>query len=188
MAYAVAKDNKPLVDALNSGLDAVIADGTWAKLYCQWVPRTLPPGWKPGSKAAPAPNLPDFAAIAANQHRAAAGGPGRAEVGAGPVARLLLRLGYVPTSHPHTVDHGVAQHVDPDQQRRSSSGWRLAWCWRWRESRIALAALAGAGVHRYLPRSSRGGDHPDHRTGHRAVGRRADEQQSLPAWALPHWG
>ena len=69
VAYAVAKDNKPLVDALNSGLDAVIADGTWAKLYCQWVPRTLPPGWKPGSKAAPAPHLPDFAAIAADQHR-----------------------------------------------------------------------------------------------------------------------
>jgi polar amino acid transport system substrate-binding protein len=69
VAYAVAKDNKPLVDALNSGLDAVIADGTWAKLYCQWVPRTLPPGWKAGSQAAPAPNLPDFAAIAANQDR-----------------------------------------------------------------------------------------------------------------------
>ncbi len=69
VAYAVAKDNQPLVDALNSGLDAVIADGTWAKLYCQWVPRTLAPGWKPGSKAAPAPNLPDFAAIAARQDR-----------------------------------------------------------------------------------------------------------------------
>ncbi|MFZ1178515.1 MAG: ABC transporter substrate-binding protein, partial [Mycobacterium sp.] len=54
VAYAVAKDNQPLVDALNSGLDAVIADGTWAKLYSQWVPRTLPPGWKPGSRAAPA--------------------------------------------------------------------------------------------------------------------------------------
>ena len=69
VAYAVAKDNKPLVDALNSGLDAVIADGTWAKLYCKWVPRTMPAGWKPGSQAAPAPNLPDFAAIVANQHR-----------------------------------------------------------------------------------------------------------------------
>ncbi|HUH70397.1 MAG TPA: ABC transporter substrate-binding protein/permease [Mycobacterium sp.] len=68
VAYAVAKDNKPLVDALNSGLDAVIADGTWANLYSQWVPRTMPPGWKPGSKAAPAPTLPDFAAIAASQH------------------------------------------------------------------------------------------------------------------------
>ena len=53
VAYAVAKDNKPLIDALNSGLDAVIADGTWAQLYTQWVPRTMPPGWKPGSKAAP---------------------------------------------------------------------------------------------------------------------------------------
>jgi polar amino acid transport system substrate-binding protein len=70
VAYAVALDNKPLVDALNSGLDAVIADGTWAKLYCQWVPRTLPPGWKPGSKAVRAPNLPDFAAMVADQHRA----------------------------------------------------------------------------------------------------------------------
>jgi polar amino acid transport system substrate-binding protein len=69
VAYAVAKDNQPLVDALNSGLDAVIADGTWAKLYCDWVPRALPPGWKPGSKTAPTPHLPDFAAIAARQHR-----------------------------------------------------------------------------------------------------------------------
>jgi polar amino acid transport system substrate-binding protein len=65
VAYAVAKENKPLIDALNSGLDAVIADGTWARLYSDWVPRALPPGWKPGSAAAPAPQLPDFAAIAA---------------------------------------------------------------------------------------------------------------------------
>ncbi|WP_407685432.1 ABC transporter substrate-binding protein/permease [Mycobacterium sp. HUMS_1102779] len=68
VAYAVAKDNKPLLDALNSGLDAVIADGTWANLYSHWVPRTLPPGWKPGSKAVAAPSLPDFAAIAAEHH------------------------------------------------------------------------------------------------------------------------
>ena len=31
-AYAVNKENQPLIDALNSGLDAVIADGTWTKL------------------------------------------------------------------------------------------------------------------------------------------------------------
>ena len=67
VAYAVAKENKPLIDALDSGLDAVIADGTWAKLYTDWVPRALPPGWKPGSKAAPAPQLPDFATIAATK-------------------------------------------------------------------------------------------------------------------------
>ena len=67
VAYAVAKENKPLIDALNSGLDALIADGTWARLYSDWVPRALPPGWKPGSKAAPLPQLPDFAAIAAEQ-------------------------------------------------------------------------------------------------------------------------
>lgn len=69
VAYAVARGNQPLVDALNSGLDAVIADGTWAELYSKWVPRTLPPGWKPGSKAAASPKLPDFAAIAAEHHR-----------------------------------------------------------------------------------------------------------------------
>lgn len=75
VAWAVAKENQPLIDALNSGLDAVIADGTWAQLYSDWVPRALPPGWKPGSKAAPEPKLPDFAAIAAANEKPAAGGP-----------------------------------------------------------------------------------------------------------------
>ncbi|NKX87399.1 ABC transporter substrate-binding protein/permease [Nocardia coubleae] len=74
VGYAVAKNNQPLIDALNAGLDAVIADGTYARLYADWVPRELPPGWKPGSKAAPAPELPDFAAIAASKQ------PGEAEV------------------------------------------------------------------------------------------------------------
>ncbi|WP_280492357.1 ABC transporter substrate-binding protein/permease [Nocardia asiatica] len=73
VGYAVAKNNQPLIDALNSGLDAVIADGTYAELYADWVPRQLPPGWKPGSKAAPAPQLPDFAALAAQKQ------PGEAE-------------------------------------------------------------------------------------------------------------
>ncbi len=73
VAYAVAKDNQPLVVALNSGLDAVIADGTWANLYSQWVPRSLPPGWKPGSRAVAAPTLPDFAAIAASHPRTPVG-------------------------------------------------------------------------------------------------------------------
>jgi polar amino acid transport system substrate-binding protein len=71
VAWAVAKENKPLIDALNSGLDAVIADGTWARLYSDWVPRALPPGWKPGSKAAPVPQLPDFAAIAVENQKPA---------------------------------------------------------------------------------------------------------------------
>ncbi|MGW5220058.1 ABC transporter substrate-binding protein/permease [Nocardia sp. NPDC004085] len=69
VGYAVAKNNQPLIDALNSGLDAVIADGTYAKLYTEWVPRELPPGWKPGSRAAPAPQLPDFAALAAGKQK-----------------------------------------------------------------------------------------------------------------------
>lgn len=73
VAWAVAKENRPLIDALNSGLDAVIADGTWARLYTEWVPRALPPGWKPGSKAAPPPQLPDFNAIAAENQQAPSG-------------------------------------------------------------------------------------------------------------------
>lgn len=70
VAYAVASNNRPLIDALNSGLDAVIADGTWSRLYSDWVPRALPPGWKPGSKAAPLPQLPEFNAIAAAHNHA----------------------------------------------------------------------------------------------------------------------
>lgn len=73
VAWAVAKENRPLIDALNSGLDAVIADGTWARLYSEWVPRALPPGWKPGSKAATPPQLPDFNAIAAEHQQGPAG-------------------------------------------------------------------------------------------------------------------
>lgn len=68
-AYAVAKDNRPLLAALNSGLDAVIADGIWPQLYTDWVPRPLPPEWQPGSKSAAVPHLPDFAAIAARHHK-----------------------------------------------------------------------------------------------------------------------
>ena len=75
VGWAVAKENQPLIDALNSGLDAVIADGTWAELYTEWVPRELPEGWKPGSKAAPAPELPDFAALAAQTGTEPAGTP-----------------------------------------------------------------------------------------------------------------
>jgi polar amino acid transport system substrate-binding protein len=71
VAWAVAKENRPLIDALNSGLDAIIADGTWARLYSDWVPRALPPGWKPGSQVAPVPQLPDFAAIAAGHQQPA---------------------------------------------------------------------------------------------------------------------
>jgi polar amino acid transport system permease protein/polar amino acid transport system substrate-binding protein len=69
-AYAVAKDNRPLISALNSGLDAVIDDGTWSQLYTDWVPRPLPPDWTPGSKAALTPHLPNFAVIAEKHHRA----------------------------------------------------------------------------------------------------------------------
>ncbi|MBO0864834.1 MAG: ABC transporter substrate-binding protein/permease, partial [Mycobacterium sp.] len=71
VAYAVAKENRALIAALNSGLDAVIDDGTWSQLYTDWVPRPLPPGWEPGSKAALTPHLPDFATIAEHHHRVA---------------------------------------------------------------------------------------------------------------------
>jgi polar amino acid transport system substrate-binding protein len=60
-SYAVSKENKPLVDALNTALDAVIADGTWTKLTAQWytdrptLKEQTPEGWKPGSKAVQIP-------------------------------------------------------------------------------------------------------------------------------------
>lgn len=63
--WAVGKGNTKLTDALNSALDAIVVDGTWSTLYQDWAPRELPDGWKPGSKAAPMPQLPDFEKIAA---------------------------------------------------------------------------------------------------------------------------
>jgi polar amino acid transport system substrate-binding protein len=60
-AWAVNKDNQPLIDALNAGLDAVIADGTWTKLTAEWykdrptAAEQTPQGWKPGSKAVQIP-------------------------------------------------------------------------------------------------------------------------------------
>ncbi|WP_293004464.1 ABC transporter substrate-binding protein/permease [Mycobacterium sp.] len=69
VAYAVSKDNQALIAALNAGLDAVIADGTWSQLYTDWVPRPLPRGWHPGSRSALTPHLPNFAAIAERNHR-----------------------------------------------------------------------------------------------------------------------
>ncbi|MDJ0355563.1 ABC transporter substrate-binding protein [Paenarthrobacter sp. PH39-S1] len=55
-AYAVNSKNQALIDALNSGLDAVITDGTWSKLVKEWYPtRETPKTWKPGSKAVTLP-------------------------------------------------------------------------------------------------------------------------------------
>ncbi|WP_297628928.1 ABC transporter substrate-binding protein/permease [Nocardia sp.] len=70
VGFAVRKGDQPLTDALDAGLDAIIADGTYARIYSEWEPRQFPPGWKPGSKAAPMPALPDFAKIAA-EHQSA---------------------------------------------------------------------------------------------------------------------
>ena len=53
MAYAVAPDNVKLRDAVDKALDAVIADGTWAKLQKKYYPgRQIPAGFKPGSGTA----------------------------------------------------------------------------------------------------------------------------------------
>ncbi|GAB1692388.1 ABC transporter substrate-binding protein [Krasilnikovia sp. M28-CT-15] len=54
-AYAVAKGNDALRAALNTGLDQVIADGTWKRLQEQYYPgRPIPAGFTPGSgQAAP---------------------------------------------------------------------------------------------------------------------------------------
>src|SRR3954465_11215228 len=49
-AFAVAKGNTALRNALNKGLDQVIQDGTWTKLQEQYYPgRAVPASFKPGS-------------------------------------------------------------------------------------------------------------------------------------------
>ncbi|SCE97869.1 ABC transporter substrate-binding protein [Micromonospora mirobrigensis] len=56
-AYAVAKGNDKLREALNKGLDEVIADGTWTKLQAQYYPgRPIPADFKPGSGTVAAPS------------------------------------------------------------------------------------------------------------------------------------
>jgi len=50
IAYAVAPGNDKLRAALDKGIDAVVADGTWAKLQKQYYPsREIPADFKPGS-------------------------------------------------------------------------------------------------------------------------------------------
>jgi polar amino acid transport system substrate-binding protein len=49
-AFAVAKGNDALREALNKALDQVIQDGTWTKLQEQYYPgRAVPADFKPGS-------------------------------------------------------------------------------------------------------------------------------------------
>ncbi|MFI7575987.1 ABC transporter substrate-binding protein [Micromonospora sp. NPDC049497] len=49
-AYAFAKDNDALREALDKALDEVIADGTWTKLQAQYYPgRPIPADFTPGS-------------------------------------------------------------------------------------------------------------------------------------------
>ena len=181
IAYAVAQGNQPLVDALNAGLDAVIADGTWANLYSQWVPRTPPPGLETRVKSCTRSAAAGFRRDR-GEPKSQAHEPGSAEVAAGTVAPLILRLGYVSTSHPHSAHHGAAQHHDSDQQchRHRTDTWHGVG--HGRDVTFTVAALAGAGVHRYLSGSSRAGDHSAHRPGGRPTGERVDAQQPLPAW------
>ncbi|MEU7801008.1 ABC transporter substrate-binding protein [Micromonospora arborensis] len=57
-AYAVAKGGDKLREALNKGLDEVIADGTWSRLQAQYYPgRPIPADFKPGSGTVPAPSV-----------------------------------------------------------------------------------------------------------------------------------
>ncbi|MFI7070117.1 ABC transporter substrate-binding protein [Micromonospora sediminicola] len=53
-AYAVAKGNDKLREALDKGLDEVIADGTWSRLQAQYYPgRPIPADFTPGSGSVP---------------------------------------------------------------------------------------------------------------------------------------
>ncbi|SBT43532.1 ABC transporter substrate-binding protein [Micromonospora narathiwatensis] len=56
-AYAVAKGNDKLREALDKGLDEVIADGTWSRLQAQYYPgRPIPADFKPGSGTVAVPS------------------------------------------------------------------------------------------------------------------------------------
>ncbi|MET7371735.1 ABC transporter substrate-binding protein [Micromonospora arida] len=56
-AYAVAKGNDKLREALNKALDEVIADGTWSRLQAQYYPgRPIPADFTPGSGTVKAPS------------------------------------------------------------------------------------------------------------------------------------
>ncbi|WBC16393.1 ABC transporter substrate-binding protein [Micromonospora sp. WMMA1998] len=56
-AYAVAKGNDKLREALDKGLDEVIADGTWSRLQARYYPgRPIPADFTPGSGSVPVPS------------------------------------------------------------------------------------------------------------------------------------
>ncbi|TDB77175.1 ABC transporter substrate-binding protein [Micromonospora sp. KC723] len=56
-AYAFAKGNDKLREALNRGLDEVIADGTWTRLQEQYYPgRPIPAEFTPGSGTVAVPS------------------------------------------------------------------------------------------------------------------------------------
>ncbi|MEW2441031.1 ABC transporter substrate-binding protein [Micromonospora marina] len=56
-AYAVAKGDDKLREALNKGLDEVIADGTWSRLQAEYYPgRPIPAGFEPGSGSVAVPS------------------------------------------------------------------------------------------------------------------------------------
>lgn len=64
-AYAVAKGRNALREALNRGLDEVIADGTWSRLQAQYYPgRPVPADFTPGSGKVRAPAAPSASASA----------------------------------------------------------------------------------------------------------------------------
>ncbi|MEH1031013.1 ABC transporter substrate-binding protein [Micromonospora profundi] len=64
-AYAVAKGNDKLREALNKGLDEVIADGTWSRLQAQYYPgRPVPEDFKPGSGTVAVPSAAASASAA----------------------------------------------------------------------------------------------------------------------------
>ncbi|WP_018784009.1 ABC transporter substrate-binding protein [Micromonospora sp. CNB394] len=56
-AYAVANGDDKLREALNKGLDEVIADGTWSRLQAEYYPgRPIPAGFEPGSGSVAVPS------------------------------------------------------------------------------------------------------------------------------------
>ena len=153
-AYAVAKSNDKLREAVNKALDEVIADGTWTKLVEQYYPgRAVPATFKPGSGTvkftAPTATPPQPAEMDVwstlndtflDWESMKAVLPEMLKVG------LVNTLIFAAASVVLGTVLGMVVAVDGAVPQ-------------------AVAALAGEGLHRHLPRPAGDPDHPADRPG-----------------------
>ena len=172
-AFAVAPGNDGCAHgARTRRLDQVIKDGTWTKLQEQYYPgRPVPKDFKPGQRHAS-----PFAPV-----KAAAGELTAPMDILQTLRETFLDLDAMGEALPELLTVGPAQHPPPGAVSAvlgTLLGMLLAVV---RAVPVALAALAGARLHRHLPRPAGGRDDPAHRR-RPGAGRPGDlGTQPLPA-------